>query len=252
MRPVLFEIGPIPIHSFGVMLIVAFFAGLWLARKRAPRYGFTPTEIGDVAFWGLFVGVLGARIVFILQDLPHFLARPEELFSFRFAGLTSFGGILFGVGFVALWSKLKGKPFASLLDVLGLPMMLGHAIGRVGCLLNGCCYGGPCQSWYCLPVLHTGLSHNPAQLLDAALNLVGILVIVRWERRGLAPGQAFGLFLIFHNVARFIYEFWRAGTVAEVKLGLASSTYMGNLPITQAQVAAVAVALLGVAMYVLG
>jgi phosphatidylglycerol---prolipoprotein diacylglyceryl transferase len=251
MRPVLFEFGPITFHSFGAMVILAFFAAFFLARRRAPKYGFTPVEIGDLCFWALIWGILGARVLFILQDLPYFLARPEQLYSLQFAGLTSYGGILFGGAYVGWWSFRRRRRFASILDVLGLPMMLGHIIGRIGCLLHGCCFGGPCGDWYCVPLEVTGRAHNPAQLYDGLFNLIGIAIILRWERKSLAPGQAFSLFLIFHNISRFIYEFWRAGTRAEVDAGLASSTYMGELPITQAQFVSLLIVLLGIAIYVL-
>src|ERR1700722_18416909 len=97
MRPILFHIGNFPIHSFGVMMVIAFFSALWLVRTRAAKFGFEANAISDVTFYTLIAGVLGARVVFIVQELPYYLAHPKELWTFQFQGLTSFGGLFFGM-----------------------------------------------------------------------------------------------------------------------------------------------------------
>src|SRR5687767_6117483 len=104
MYRVLFKIGSFEVQSYGVMLIVAFFVGVFMARRRAPRYGLTADEISDASFWTLIFGVLGARIVFILLSLDHYLQNLDELFSLKFEGLTSFGGLLFGFGYLLWWA----------------------------------------------------------------------------------------------------------------------------------------------------
>src|SRR2546421_10567279 len=91
-------IGPLQIHSFSVMLILAFREGVFLARKRAPKFGFDPNKISDAAMLCLFLGVIGARLLFILQDLPYYLSHRSELVSIQFQGLTSFGSLIFGFG----------------------------------------------------------------------------------------------------------------------------------------------------------
>src|SRR5687768_2295597 len=142
MYPILFEIpkigsfGPFPIHSFGVMMVLAFVSGLWLLRKRAPRFGVDETKIMDAGFWALVAGVLGARIVFILQDLDHFSKNLDEVFSLQFSGLTSFGGLIFAVAAIAFWGRRNGVPTQRLFDIFAPAFALGHIIGRVGCFLN--------------------------------------------------------------------------------------------------------------------
>src|SRR5277367_440857 len=104
MHPILFKIGSFELHTYGAMMVVAFVAAIWLANLRAARYGIDKNQVGDMAFWTLVSGVLGARIVFILQDLPYFLSHRNELFSLQFQGLTSFGGLIFGGLAVVFWS----------------------------------------------------------------------------------------------------------------------------------------------------
>lgn len=252
MHPILFKIGNFPVHSFGVVMIVAFLAGLWIARIRAKKFGLDPNKVADMSFWTLIIGILGARVAFILQDLDHYLKNKGELFSWQFAGLTSFGGVIAGVGFMVFWAKRAGWPVRLLLDVIGPAGLVMHAIGRLGCLLNGCCYGGVCHlPWGVhFPDAPAGTPMHPAQIYDALMNLAAIPIILWVEKRGQSRGQVFALVLVFHGLARFIYEFWRAGTEAQVKAGLASSTFWNGLPITQAQAMAGALVLVGFALYI--
>lgn len=236
MLPVLFKIGDFEVHSFGLVLIVAFGAAYFMGRARAEKYGLTKDQVGDAFFWTLILGVLGARLGFILQELPYYLANPDKLLSLKFQGLTSFGGLV--AGFLGLvWMAKRAKvPLRNMLDVAGAPMLLGHIIGRVGCLLNGCCYGGRCTLPWGIPVDNQSGFFHPAQAYDSLMVLVGLGILLALERRGLRSGQSVLLAVIFYSLSRFIYEFWRAGTPAEVRAGYATSTYFAGLPVTEAQI----------------
>lgn len=262
MHPILFTIrqihiggtaiGPIQIHSFSVMLIVAFLVGVYIARKRAPKFGFDPGQISDASMLALFAGVIGARVLFILQELPYYLAHRDELFSIQFQGLTSFGSLLFGLGAYWLFAWRQKRSLLDVADVVAPSALIGQGIGRIGCLLNGCCYGVVCAQNYPLGV-HVDQSttlHIPAQLYDTVMCFVAFGLLLWIEKKiRLHSGQVFALFMFFFGLSRFIYEFWRAGTVEEVNQGIASSTRIGNLPITEAQVVALLMIAAGVIMY---
>lgn len=261
MRPILFEIpkiagfGPFPIHSFGVMMVIAFAAAMWVAKNRSPRFGIPSAKILDACFWMLIAGVLGARIVFILQDLPFYLDPKNrgELLSLQFQGLTSFGGLIFGIGALIVWAKKEKIPLLRAFDAVGPIFLVGHAIGRIGCLLNGCCYGTVCPDTFPLATKFADVPglHQPAQIYDALMTAVAYGLVLQFEKRGLRSGQCMGLVLVGYGVSRFIYEFWRAGTPLEVSKGLASSTTIGNLPITEAQVMALVLVLAGAIWFAL-
>jgi phosphatidylglycerol:prolipoprotein diacylglycerol transferase len=251
MLPVLFKIGSFPIHTYGVVMIVAFLAGLYVARKRAPIYGLDANKISDMAFLTLIIGVLGARIAFFIQEPPK---DPREYFSLQFAGLTSFGGLVGGALVVLLWARKTKTALRPLLDVMGPPVLIGWAIGRVGCLLNGCCFGGVCSPSFPLGIHVPGneLLHHPAQIYDSLMNLAGFAVALWLERkRVLQLGQLFAVALMLHGLSRFVYEFWRAGTEDQVRQGIASSTYWGGLPITQAHAVAILIILFGGVLFAL-
>ncbi|MCW5942010.1 MAG: prolipoprotein diacylglyceryl transferase [Fimbriimonadaceae bacterium] len=242
MKPELFRIGEFKVHSYGVMILVAFLAALWLAQRRARQRGFDPGKILDISIWTLIAGILGARVTFIVQDLPYYLANTKELFSLQFQGLTSFGGLIFGALAFVFLAKRARLSVPGLLDVCAPSFLVGHIVGRVGCLLNGCCYGGACTLPWAVHVHGLPGTYHPAQIYDSLLNVVALAILLAWEKRGRLPGQVFGAMLVLHGLTRFAYEFWRAG---------ASSTYWGSLPVTEAQVAALALSAVGVVLVVM-
>lgn len=249
MHPILFEYGKVKIYSFGLMLVIGLLIAIGVGRKRAPRYGITPDQFVDASMIGLLLGIVGARLVFILQDWGYYSANPAKLWTLQFEGITSFGGIIFGALGMWIWSLRKKVALIKVLDTSGGPFLLAHAVGRIGCLLNGCCFGTACTVPWGIPIKgHTGLFH-PAQAYDTLMNIAAFFVLVAIEKRGLKSGQSFGLFLILHGLTRFIYEFWRAGSVDEVQKGLASSTRIPGMPITEAHVMAAALIILGVVIY---
>jgi phosphatidylglycerol:prolipoprotein diacylglycerol transferase len=256
MHPILFKIGTFEVHSFGVMMVLAFIAAIAVAQWRSAKYGLNRNQVGDVAFWALIAGVIGARVAFIAQELPYYTSHPSELLSIQFRGLTSFGGLIFGVIAVLVWARVHKVGVWKLLDLVAPAFVIGHAIGRIGCLLNGCCFGGACPSYlpWGIHVEGSSVLHHPAQAYDTLMNLAVFGILIWRERRGLAWGQLAGLALTLHGITRIVYEFWRGGTDAQVDAGEASSTYWGNLPfthieVTQAQAMAAVLVVAGIAIY---
>jgi phosphatidylglycerol:prolipoprotein diacylglycerol transferase len=224
MYPTIFQIGSFKLASFGVMMVIALLAGIAMARKRAPSHGLVPDNVTDVSFWLILGGILGARIFFIAQEFPYYISHPRELFSIQFQGLTSFGGFIVGSLAAAFACKKKGIPPMTFLDVIAPAFLLGHAIGRIGCLLNGCCHGAPTNAWFGVYSAENHQYDAPAQLYDSAMNIGALFLLLFLEKRFPRHGFSFGMMMILHGFARFIYEFFRAGS---------SSTTIGNSPFTE-------------------
>ena len=220
-------------------MVVSFFTALAFARKRAPYFGLTPDQVSDVSFWIIFLGILGARLAFILQEWKVYAAKPSELLTLQFQGLTSFGALIVGGITAVVICRKKKVPLIAFLDTVGPAFLIGNAIGRVGCLLNGCCHGAPAT--HAFPFLaYSSENHQynvPAQLYESFMNLIFFGILMVLAKKITRPGFAFGFAMVGFGVSRFIYEFWRAGT---------SSTTMGGTWITEAQIVALAVALFGI------
>jgi len=246
MWPEIFRIGNFPIRSYGVLLVIGVVIAIEIARRRAPRHGISPDKIWDSAMWLVIPGILGARITYIVQNWSFYQQHQDQLWSIRFEGLTSFGGLIFGFLGFAVWSKRSKVPFWNYLDTVGVPVLVAQAVGRIGCLFNGCCYGRPTTEWYGIHFHDLPGKHVPAQLIDTFFMLLGALAIVLWEKKKTPkPGASFGWFLVAYGVSRFIYEIFRAGTKADVANGVASSAYISGLPITLAQLTTVVLMVLG-------
>lgn len=243
MRPTLIEIGNFKLPSFGILVLAGFMVGIWFAGRRAHRFGLTKTQIGDASLYMLLFGALGARIAYIVQNIAFFSANPKELFALQWKGMTSFGGLILGAVALVVFCKRRKIPVVSVLDCVAPSVLIAHAIGRVGCLLNGCCHGGACPPPLGVHVPDLPGTYHPAQIYDAGINLAWLGVVLSFEPRLNRPGQIFGLMLIGHGLSRIIAEIWRFGNTGESFLGL---------PFTSAQFAASLVVLIGVVFLVLG
>lgn len=237
MFPELFTIGDFTLRTFGVVLVIAFLVAIAWSAKRAERYGLTKEQVQDSAFWLIISGVLGARVTYILLNWGHYSQNTQDILSLKFDGLTSFGGLI--GGFIALLFISKKHKFSlvAFLDTVSLPVLLAHAVGRLGCFFNGCCYGHAVAS---SPpgVKIVGLQgfYLPAQLYDSAMVIAGIGFLMALEPRIKKSGGMFGAMLAVYGLSRFIYEFWRIG---------ASSVLLAGLPISFAQLTSIVMFLAG-------
>lgn len=214
MHPVLFEVGGIPINTFGVMIAIGVMIATIIFRKRASSYGIKPETALDLGFWLVIFGTLGARLAYILLNLNYFMSHQHELFTVRFEGLTSYGALITGIPTILYWSKKHRISLVSLLDAISVPYLVGHSFGRIGCFFNGCCYGRYTEnpSWGMIFPKIDHMHHYPTQIYDSLLTFIAILIIIFLERRqSLKPTQSFYLCFISYNLIRIFEEIWRQG-----------------------------------------
>ena len=227
MHPILFDLGPLPIGTYGLILIVAFWAGSLLARQLGARDGHAPDFIWDLTFALLISGVLGAKLLLIVVGLLTPLDQAgaltvEEAFSLNTlrAGGVVHGAVIAGVS-VFIWKvrKMNYDQVASIGDALVGGLSLGQGIGRWGCLMAGCCFGTPSDSPFAiiftnpLAALYAGTTLNlplhPTQLYASLSNflILGILLWA-WPRRQF-KGQLFAAYFILEGIGRSVIETWR-------------------------------------------
>ena len=148
--PRLAEAEGLPIRGYGVMLLLALLASTSLAAWRARRRGIDPELIFSLAFWVIVPGIIGARLFYVIEYWPAF-ERPTlgatlaEIFKVTEGGLVVYGSLLGGFLGLAAFLRKHRLPMLATFDLLAPAVMLGLAIGRLGCMLNGCCYGGLCD-----------------------------------------------------------------------------------------------------------
>jgi phosphatidylglycerol:prolipoprotein diacylglycerol transferase len=216
MHRILFEWGPVTVYSYGLMLVVAFLTVTWLAGRTAGRLApsqrvLTPAQIVDVFCLAMLGGVLGARLFFVAKYWKVFVHQPQEIPAIWHGGLVWYGGFLGGLLAAWIYLRLQRVPFLRAADQCIPFVALAHGIGRIGCFLNGCCYGKPTHAWFGVIVAAGEPARIPTQLLESVALLLFYLML-RWfqERRVLAPaGWLFGAYLVGYAVMRFVIEFLR-------------------------------------------
>ncbi|MEI2723870.1 MAG: prolipoprotein diacylglyceryl transferase [Verrucomicrobiota bacterium] len=216
MHPIAFHLGPLTVHWFGICIALAFLAGLWTATRRAPRAGIPGEQIADLVVpWLLLGGILGARVLYIATYWREsFAGQPwSELFMFQRGGLVYYGGLTGASLAVILFARWKRIPLWKLADVLTPSIALGSMFGRIGCLMNGCCFGRSCELPWAIrfPDDHStqGLPVHPTQIYDALLNLTLYLGLAWLYRRRTFDGQVFAVYLLGYAVTRSIVEAFR-------------------------------------------
>ena len=250
MVPELFHIGPIHIRSYGAMLAIAFLVGTFLAIREARRLRLDEDRVVTVILVALVSGVLGARMLYVLEHLDSFRREWVGIFALWQGGLTLYGGVVAGTLGGLLTARRLGQPIWVVADALTPSFALGTMFGRIGCFLNGCCYGRPTGlSWgVTFPEdTYAGLEFgnaplHPAQLYAAFAGLVLFLVFWGLRTKPWTPGVKFWSFLASFAVIRVAIDFTRAW---ERDARLFS---IGDVPVTESQVTSFAILLFSVLM----
>lgn len=231
MRPVVFQIGAHPVYAYGLALTIAFVVGAWLGARRARARALAERHVYLTAAWALLSAILGSRILFLIVERPSLLPRPLEWFRIGEGGLVFYGGFFAAVASSALYCAVARVPFWLLADVLAPSIALGHGIVRIGCFLNGCCYGAPASWGVVFPSLGDGIARQPTQLYEAAAGVVlffGLLAWERWVPPSRSPsGTLILLYAAAYGAVRFLIEFARDDDRGPHLLGLTLSQIVG-------------------------
>lgn len=145
-----------PIFSYGLMLVIGVLCAIWLAMSLARRKGIDPELFLNAGLLALLAGVVGARLTHVLENLPEYTAPGKnlaqmvwEMANIREGGLTYYGGFLFATPVLIIYAIRKKVSVRVGMDIIAPALMVGLAFGRIGCFLNGCCFGavydGPCS-----------------------------------------------------------------------------------------------------------
>jgi len=222
VHPVLLRIGPVTIHSYGLLLAVAVLLGLWLARRRAAASGLDPDRVWNLGIYMVLAGLVGAKLWLVGANWSYYLENPRQVFAL---GTLQSAGVFYG-GFTAalivifFYARRAGLGFLPLADVYAPSLALGLPFARLGCFSAGCCWGKPTDlPWgvtftdtYAGQVVGTPLGQplHPTQLYEALAVAVIFVVLLRVSRQQSFTGQSFATFAILYGIARGTIEFFRA------------------------------------------
>jgi phosphatidylglycerol:prolipoprotein diacylglycerol transferase len=220
MYPRLFELGPITVYTYGVLLAAAYLLGLQLARVRASARGLDANRILDLGIYIIISALIGAKLLLLVTDFRTFSANPAELWTLARSGGVFYGGLILAVAVALFYIRRLGLPLWTTCDVFAPGIALGHVIGRFGCLFAGCCYGRPTTVPWAITFHDPFAASNvgtpldvplhPTQIYEAGAEALILAVLLATERRGRPyPGRTFWLYMLLYAVSRFIIEFFR-------------------------------------------
>ncbi len=256
MCPELFSIGPFPIRSFGLALAISFFLAVFYVKKTTTRDNIPFDPFLNIAYILIIGGIIGARLSYILLHLSDFSGRWLDTFNpfssdgFGITGLNLYGGVLLAI--VASWGycRMKKMNVLEVFDYFAPTLGLGLGITRIGCFLNGCCFGTPTDSFLgvsfpdgSLPFYVFGNQHlHPAQIYSSIYGLIlfGVLHYILKNKK--FHGQAVAILFMVEALFRFGIEYVRYYEDAMY-------FSLGSLEPTYNQVVSIALFILGAAIY---
>lgn len=210
MFPEIVSFGPITIHSYGFVIAVGILSSLYLMTIVSERTGFPPPDkVFDLVFVVVFAGFVGARLFYVIQEWHWYRGHPLEMFQIWKGGLTYYGGMMTSFAAFSVYVKLVRLPFLASADFVIPYIALTHAFGRLGCFLNGCCYGNVCHLPWAVKFPALPYPVHPTQIYEAVFNLILFGFLVWFYARRRFSGQITSVYLIAYPVGRFFLEFLR-------------------------------------------
>ena len=232
--PIAFSIFGVDIRWYGILIACGMLLAVLISCKRAPSHGITEDDVLDLAIWMLPVGVIGARLYYVLFNASYYHSLSDVL-NIRNGGLAIHGGLIFGaIVVLAICRRRKINPL-NMLDLIIPSVALAQSIGRWGNYFNGEAHGGPTD----LPwaILVDGQLVHPTFLYES-LWCLALFFFLSWfdKKKRTAMGQTFSLYLILYSLERFFVE------------GLRTDSLMIG-PFRQAQVISVCAMIAGILLY---
>ena len=230
MHPDIVKIGPLTIHSFGLMMAIAFLVGYYILTWEVKRRGDGEKLASDLIFWAAIGGIIGAKLFSVFENFGDFLSDPiHTLFSG--SGFVFHGGLMGGTISVIIILHIYKKPIGTYADIAGPIILIGQGIGRIGCFFNGDAHGYPTTMPWGLIYspesiagqIYPGLPLHPTQLYEMVLNLIIFGVLWKLRKKLNVNGHLFLLYVILYSAARIFVEHFRADKL----------TYFGNYSAAQ-------------------
>jgi phosphatidylglycerol---prolipoprotein diacylglyceryl transferase len=237
MHSVAFNIGGLTIHWYGILVAAGFLAGLWTAGRRAPLAGFAPEQVYDLGPWLIVGGILGGRTLYVISYWhEQFAEHPfPEIFMVQHGGLVFYGGLIGGTLAAIIYLRWKKLQMWRMADVLAPSIALGYVFGRIGCLMNGCCYGRACSLPWAIQFPADHATHgdpvHPTEIYDSLLNLVFYIFLAWLFRRRKFDGQIFAVYLIGYAILRSFVEYFRGDYPVRYLGGVATPAQLVSMGI---------------------
>lgn len=231
MYPELLHLGPVTVYTYGLMMAIGFIVCYLLLQAESKRLGDHPDLASNIVFWAAIGGVLGSKIMYLLENIPDLIADPKGMI-FSGSGLVFHGGLIGGTLAVIAVLKKSRKQIGIYADIIGPLLLIGQGFGRIGCFFAGCCHGEACSLPWAVTFPYASPPANypvhPTQLYEAFLNFTFYFILVKIIRpKTTKVGQTMAIYLLFAGLERFLIEFIRVNPRGWLNLSSAQFTSIG-------------------------
>lgn len=236
MYPVLFHIGSFELASYGAMMALAYLVASWYLYRRLDKIQLDKDTFWNIIFIAFLSALLGAKLLYLILSWPEMGNTFAERLTmavrdFRY-GFVFFGGAITAIVALICYLKKKKLPVFQIADFYIVALPLGHAIGRIGCFLAGCCFGKPTSlPWgvtftnphSLVAPQYLGVPLHPTQLYEVGLNLILFYILHRYYQKPHKDGAVLALYLVGYALVRFSVEFFRGDFRGGFWLGMSPS-----------------------------
>jgi phosphatidylglycerol:prolipoprotein diacylglycerol transferase len=237
MHPILFDLGGFTIYAYGVLLAAAYLLGLQFALMRARARGLDGQRVMDLGIWIIISALVGAKLLLFVVDFRRYTSHPRDLMELLRSGGVFYGGLIAAVVVALVYLRRHRLPLWTTTDVFAPGIALGHVVGRLGCLMAGCCFGRPASVPWAITFRDPaamanvgtplGVPLHPTQLYEAGAEALILALLLAFERRGRPfPGRTFWSYMLLYGVSRFVIEFYRGDSRGMVFDVLSTSQFV--------------------------
>lgn len=214
MHPILFKLGPVTVHTYGFMIAIGMVSAILLSLYRGKKLGFNTDVIVDLGLYGILGGVIGAKVLFWIVELPNIIHDTNYILKTLSDGFVVYGGIIGGIATGYIYSRIKGFDFLEYLDLIVPTIALAQGFGRIGCFGAGCCYGRETNSALSVVFQNSsyapnGVSLIPTQLFSSGGDFIIAAILLFCSSKCKKRGQVSGLYMILYSIGRFTIEIFR-------------------------------------------
>lgn len=212
MKNIICNVGPVTIYGYGLMIGIGVLFCILMGMMRAKKYGLKEDAVIDIAIYGLIIGFLGAKLLFIIVEWEDFIKDPMSVLGTE--GFVVYGGISAGVLAAIVYCRIKKLVFLEYFDLLSASIALAQGFGRIGCFLAGCCYGRETDSVFGVTfptgcMAPAGVKVLPTQLFSSAGDFA-IMAFLLWHyKRRKHVGDTGFVYMLVYGIGRFFIEMLR-------------------------------------------
>jgi len=227
--PTILNLGPLAVGWHGLFTALAVILAVLLTAWLAKRGGIREDDVYSTALWAVPGGIVGARLIHVIDKIDYYIANPLDIFALQQGGLSIFGALLGGTLVGVAYARYRGLPVARLADLAAPGMLVAQMVGRIGCTINGDAHGSPTTLPWGLIYTHDGaflprdwildrVATHPTPVYEILWDLLVLAVIWRLRGRMKPDGALLVLYLMIYSFGRFFISFLRMDPV--VALGL--------------------------------